>query len=355
MKTSVSDYVFSPLVWIQIIILFLLLTLLTLVLTPLGPLLGAWAANTFVKELTIEGVSGSLLSRIEVDKVEWNDGNDGNVTTLSKISVAPGRPDFSANLLPIEQLSIESLSMDLAPTTNPRKRGELVDIGDFGTAPINLLIKSGELGQFKVTEAEKTLFQLDHVILDGTEAIDNQFNAFKLIEPAQDGSLIPYQVNNEMWDILATQSFFLYCVFALILSFVATKLLTSIIKRQTIKELDVGESHQVKVVQFFHHENELLLKSSALITIITVLYTSSNELALIATLLLSMYSPIWPYNSLIRQSGIALVKAKIILESGIEEDFVVVTTKKIIQEFTYDPSNPQPMDILLYNKISIVR
>lgn len=191
--------------------------------------------------------------------------------------------------------------------------------------------------------------------LEFKEAIDNQFNAFKLIEPAQDGSLIPYQVNNEMWDILATQSFFLYCVFALILSFVATKLLTSIIKRQTIKELDVGESHQVKVVQFFHHENELLLKSSALITIITVLYTSSNELALIATLLLSMYSPIWPYNSLIRQSGIALVKAKIILESGIEEDFVVVTTKKIIQEFTYDPSNPQPMDILLYNKISIVR
>ena len=191
--------------------------------------------------------------------------------------------------------------------------------------------------------------------LEFKEAIDNQFNVFKLIELAQDESLIPYQVNNEMWDILTTQSFFLYCVFALILSFLATKLLTSIIKRQTTKELDVGESHQVKVVQFFHYENELLLKSSALITIITVLYTSSSELALIATLLLSMYSPIWPYNSLIRQSGIALVKARIILENGIEEDFVVVTTKKIIQEFTYDPSNPQPMDILLYNKISIVR
>ncbi len=191
--------------------------------------------------------------------------------------------------------------------------------------------------------------------LEFKKAIDNKFSALKLIEPAQSESLIPYQINDEMWDILATQSFFLHCFFALVLSIVATKFLTSIIKKQTTKELDVGEAHQVKVVQFLHYENELLLKSSALITIITVLYTSSSELALIATMLLSVYSPIWPYNSLIRQSGIALVKAKVILESGVEEDFVVVTTKKIIQEFTYDPSNPQPMDILIYNKISIVR
>ena len=171
MKTSVSDYLFSPLVWIQIVILFLLLTLLALVLTPLGPLLGAWTANTFIKELTIEGVSGSLLGRIDVDKVEWN--KDGT-TTLKKISFETGRPDFSANQLPIEQLTVESLVIDLIPSENPRKRGELVEIGDFGTAPVNLLIKSGGLNQLLIKEQDENLFQLDNVVLDGTEVKDNQ-------------------------------------------------------------------------------------------------------------------------------------------------------------------------------------
>ena len=171
MKTPVSDYLFSPLVWIQIIILFILLTLLALILTPLGPLLGAWAGNTFVKQLTIEGVSGSLLSRIDVDKVEWS---DGNTTTLTKITIEPGRPDFSINQLPLEQLTIESLVIDLVPNAAPRKRGELVDIGDFGTAPVNLLVKSGKLTQFLVKEEDKSLFQVDNLILDGTEVKDNQ-------------------------------------------------------------------------------------------------------------------------------------------------------------------------------------
>ncbi|PID45676.1 MAG: hypothetical protein CSB47_07750 [Proteobacteria bacterium] len=171
MKTSVSDYLFSPLAWIQIVVLFLLLTLLALILTPLGPLLGAWAGNTFVKPLTIEGVSGSLLSDIKVKKIEWR---DGDVTTLNDINLRVGRPDFGANLLPIEQLSIQSLAVDLLPTATPRKRGELVDIGDFGTAPVNLLIHSGKLSEFRVVEAGENLFQMDEVLLGGTEVKDNQ-------------------------------------------------------------------------------------------------------------------------------------------------------------------------------------
>ena len=170
MKSRVSDYLFSPLAWLQIIILFTLLTLLALVFTPLGPLLGAWAGNTFVKELTIEGVRGSLLSSIEVDKLEWR---DGNVTTLRDIRVVPGRPDFSRNQLPLKQLSVASLDVALDPTSTPRSRGELVRVGDFGIAPLNLAVDKGSLTRFRVMEAESTLFQLDNVSLDGTEINDN--------------------------------------------------------------------------------------------------------------------------------------------------------------------------------------
>lgn len=171
MKTPVSDYLFSPLVWIQITILFLLLTLLALVLTPLGPLLGAWAGNTFVKELTIQGVSGSLLNRVDIEKIEWR---DGDVTTLKDISIEPGRPDFSINQWPIEALTIQSLEVELSLDSEPRKRGELVDIGDFGTSPVNFLIKSGKLLQFKVLEAGTALFQMNDAVLDGTLVKDNQ-------------------------------------------------------------------------------------------------------------------------------------------------------------------------------------
>ena len=186
MKTSVSDYLFSPLVWIQIIILFLLLTLLALIITPLGPLLGAWAGNSFVKGLTIEGVSGSLLTSLKVERLEWA---DGDVTTLKGLELEPGRPDFSKNLATIDSLTIESINIDLDEQAPPRKRGELVNIGDLGTAPINVLIASGKLETFSVTEGAETLFQLNNLGLDGIRIDDNQL----LLKDIQALALVPDQ------------------------------------------------------------------------------------------------------------------------------------------------------------------
>lgn len=173
MKSSISDYLFSPLVWIQIVLLFLLMTLLALLLTPLGPLLGAWTATTLVKELTIEGVSGSLLSQVNVGKLEWR---DGDVTTLSNITLEPGQQDFSSDGIRIKTLNIESLQLALEEGTPARPRGEKVDIGDFGIDPLNLFIESGKLGQFLVTEGETNVFELSDVTLDGTEIVDNKIS-----------------------------------------------------------------------------------------------------------------------------------------------------------------------------------
>ena len=171
MKNSFSDYLFSPLVWIQIIILFLLLTLLALFITPLGPLLGAWVGNSLVKGLTIEGVSGSFLTQLKVDKLEWV---DGDVTTVSDIDLEFGRPNFSKNLAIIDSLTVSSLTIALAEGTPARQRAKRVIIGDFGIAPVNLLIASGKLNSFIMTEGTETLLQLDNVSLDSAQAKDNQ-------------------------------------------------------------------------------------------------------------------------------------------------------------------------------------
>ncbi|PWQ94642.1 translocation/assembly module TamB domain-containing protein [Leucothrix arctica] len=171
-KRSISDYIFSPLVWIQIIILFVLMTLLALVLTPLGPLIGAWAGNTFVKELKIEGVSGSLLTGINVDKVNYDDGQV--LTSLKGIDIDFGGPDFSNSLVNVDSLNISSFDIVLSKSETSRARGEPVNIGDFGIAPINLNVLKGSLGQFNVIEEGQNLFGLTGLKLDNTKIIDNK-------------------------------------------------------------------------------------------------------------------------------------------------------------------------------------
>ncbi|MGY3569728.1 hypothetical protein [Vibrio paucivorans] len=193
--------------------------------------------------------------------------------------------------------------------------------------------------------------------LELKKAVDAGFNFFDLIHPVNVGGSLIYKINSSMIDVLFNESLTLHILVVIIISLLSTTALSALVRYQTSKTIDIGESHRVFVVKFSPYENELLLKSSALITIVTVLYTASTELAFIATLLLSFYSPIWPYNSLVCFKGIMFAKASVILdrESNVTDEFVVITTKNIIQNFTYNPRSPQRMDIMLYNKISVIR
>ncbi|EGR1463591.1 hypothetical protein NMT19_002744 [Vibrio cholerae] len=193
--------------------------------------------------------------------------------------------------------------------------------------------------------------------LEVKRAFDGGFSFSKVINLVTQEDHSIYSINTDMLNILWTKSLSVHIFAILIISLVSTALLAHLVKRQTTKKLSIGESHRIRVVKFRPHENELLLKSSALVTIITVLHTASNDLAFIATILLTFYSPIWPYNSLITIRGIVFAKASVILdaESDIRDDFVIVTTTDVIESFTYNPKCPQRMDIILYNKVSIIR
>ncbi len=193
--------------------------------------------------------------------------------------------------------------------------------------------------------------------LEVKRAFDGGFSFSKVINLVTQEDHSTYSINTDMLNILWTKSLSVHIFAILIISLVSTALLAHLVKRQTTKKLSIGESHRIRVVKFRPHENELLLKSSALVTIITVLHTASNDLAFIATILLTFYSPIWPYNSLITIRGIVFAKASVILdaESDIRDDFVIVTTTDVIESFTYNPKCPQRMDIILYNKVSIIR
>lgn len=193
--------------------------------------------------------------------------------------------------------------------------------------------------------------------LEVKRAFDNGFSLKRVVKAVTEKENVSYSINIDILDILWTKSLSIHIALILLISLISTAFLAYLVKRQTTKKLSIGESHRVRVVKFHPYENELLLKSSALVTIITVLHTASNDLAFIATVLLTFYSPIWSYNSLITFRGVVFAKASVILDVGndVRDDFVIVTTTDVIESFTYDPKSPQRMDMILYNKVSIIR
>lgn len=188
-------------------------------------------------------------------------------------------------------------------------------------------------------------------------ALDSGFKILEIIHPVQRNSDVIYEANPEMFKILYENSLSIHILLIVFVSVISTFFLGKIVKAQVNKVVGTSEARRVHVVKMRPQDNELLLKSSALVTIITVLHTASSDLAFLATLLLTFYSPIWPYNSLIKWNGLMFTKASVILDrkNDVREEFVVVTTDDVIRSFTYNPNDPQRMDIILYNKVSIIR
>ncbi len=163
--------------------------------------------------------------------------------------------------------------------------------------------------------------------------------------------------DKKFYSLLLNNTYFLVVIVMLLLSVFATFILVYLIKYKISRNVNVGEARKVNVFKFRYHDNEFILKCSGLITIITVLYTASSGFAMLSTILLSFYSPIWSYNSLIQIKGIIFTKAFIQLDSDCDsvEECLVLTTRKVVDSFVYKTDEPSKMNIILYNKISIIR
>ena len=75
MRKHLNDYVFSPLSWLLTIFIIGLIILVLTFLTPYGVKTIAQVADSSLKELTISGVSGSLLTGLHIDEIIWDDGD----------------------------------------------------------------------------------------------------------------------------------------------------------------------------------------------------------------------------------------------------------------------------------------
>lgn len=194
--------------------------------------------------------------------------------------------------------------------------------------------------------------------LEGKDVVKN-LELLKIFKEVMDNSNLSFfnKVLLPLINGLFNEVNFFIAFIMFLVSIISTFILCFILRKQMNKTVCVGEVRKVKVFRFKPHDNEFLIKCSGLITIITVLYTASSELAIFSTLMLSLYSPIWAYNSLIQIKGFIFLKVEVELDPDYpqKDELLIITTKKTINNFTYNPLKPQIMSIMLYNKISLIR
>jgi len=149
-RKELNQHLFSPLSWLLVLLVVILLVLVLLLLTPLGPRTAAQIASSSIDELSIEGVSGSLLGGIHVDKFSWQDGiEDKTGIVLDNIDLKLQKYDFDNGKVFANIIQADHLSVNLGNTTK-HSRDDVV-IPDFGL-PLNIDAKVVTLKSLRITK-----------------------------------------------------------------------------------------------------------------------------------------------------------------------------------------------------------
>lgn len=148
MRKHLNQYIFSPLSWFLVVLLVLLLVLVLLFLTPLGPRTAAQIANYSVKSLSLEGVSGSLLSGIHIDRFSWGEGTG---IVLDNLDVKLKKYDFENGKIYADHVQADRLSINVGKSEEDTQDDKVVVIPDFGL-PLNIDSKVVTLKSLRITK-----------------------------------------------------------------------------------------------------------------------------------------------------------------------------------------------------------
>jgi len=165
-RQHLNTYLFSPLWWLlSILILILLLLVLTLI-TPYGVKAAAHLADTSLEELSIKGVSGSMLVGLHVDELIWDD--DGDSIALSDVDLNLQQYNIHRGRLVAEKVRAGRLTINLS---NKKSEGDITRLPDFGL-PLNINAHLVQLDSLHITQdvpddpgARTLLFQIRDMAL----------------------------------------------------------------------------------------------------------------------------------------------------------------------------------------------
>lgn len=149
MRKHLNQHLFSPLSWVLILLIVALLVLVLLFLTPLGPRTAAQIATSSIDKLSLEGVSGSLLTGIHVDKFSWQDETG---IVLDNIDLKLQRYNFDDGKVFANLVQADRLSINLGDSQNDSD--DEVIIPDFGL-PLNIDAKVVTLKSLRITKKSK--------------------------------------------------------------------------------------------------------------------------------------------------------------------------------------------------------
>ena len=184
MRKHLNQYVFSPLFWVMSLLLVLLFALVITLFTPVGPKAIAYIADSSLKQLTLKGISGSVLSGLHVDEFVWE---DGVAVVLRDIDIKLSKFDIKNKKIYAKKVTVGKLSIDLKGRTSTDVVAEdFISLPNFGL-PINLDADVLKLESLQITkripgdiQSQTLLFQIQDIQLSKATIKQNILNFEKL-------------------------------------------------------------------------------------------------------------------------------------------------------------------------------
>ncbi len=182
MRQHLNDYLFSPLAWVLTIFLIILLLAVMLLLTPFGVKMLATSADSALKELTIEGISGSILTGLHIDKIVWDDGDS---ISLDNVDLKVQYYNTNRGRLVAEKITAGRLNINLASSNSSGE--DITSLPDFGL-PLNINAHLIQLDSLQITQNIKDdpqsrdlLFQIKNIQLIKATINDGKLRFRKLL------------------------------------------------------------------------------------------------------------------------------------------------------------------------------
>lgn len=182
MRKHLNSYLFSPLAWLLGILLLTLLVIVLMLVTPLGVKMLASGADSSLKQLTIKGVSGSLLTGLHIDKISWSDGDS---LTLENVDLDLQQYNISKGRLVAKNIGAGSLTINLSG--EKKEGGDITSLPNFGL-PLNLNAHLIHLDSLRITknipddpQSQTLLFQVENIQLIKVTINDGYLRYRKLI------------------------------------------------------------------------------------------------------------------------------------------------------------------------------
>ena len=176
MRESLSHHLFSPIAFIQTLILSVLIMLVLVFTTPIGPAFIGKIASSSLKNLDIKGFSGTFLSQLKIKQLKWNDpsvGIEAEGVALKKPRFDTEKKRFYSPAATINRLVIRLPKSDDSPSE------KISSLPNF-SLPINLKMDFLALKSLEIIRENKTLFEIKNIILTSTNTERGKLTASSL-------------------------------------------------------------------------------------------------------------------------------------------------------------------------------